>query len=149
MRFLRFLAFVLLLWAAAVCARDVNPYEILDVSPRANDGEIKRAYRKLSLRYHPDKQQGKSAEDVERAQDRFVKIQKAYEVLSDADKRRNYDMTGYADPKDAYTKPGGIRVVDDAARRPERREGEVGTPGGSSGGSDLPSPIQSTRRRPR
>jgi hypothetical protein len=42
MRFLRFLAFVLLLWAAAVCARDVNPYKILDVSPRANDGEIKR-----------------------------------------------------------------------------------------------------------
>ncbi|ACO67365.1 predicted protein, partial [Micromonas commoda] len=87
-------ALFILLWATAVCARDVDPYKILDVSRRANDGEIKRAYRKLSLRYHPDKQQGKSAEDVERAQDRFVKIQKAYEVLSDAEKRRNYDMTG-------------------------------------------------------
>ena len=145
MRFLRFLAFVLLLWAAAVCARDVNPYKILDVSPRANDGEIKRAYRKLSLRYHPDKQQGKSAEDVERAQDRFVKIQKAYEVLSDADKRRNYDMTGYADPKDAYTKPGG----DSGGRRRGAAPGAAGRGGWDTGGkfggfgSSQPDPINS------
>ena len=43
-------ALFILLWATAVCARDVDPYKILDVSRRANDGEIKRAYRKLSLR---------------------------------------------------------------------------------------------------
>lgn len=124
-------ALFILLWATAVCARDVDPYKILDVSRRANDGEIKRAYRKLSLRYHPDKQQGKSAEDVERAQDRFVKIQKAYEVLSDAEKRRNYDMTGYADPKDAYTKQQG---EPSNGRRRGAAPGAAGRGGWDTGG---------------
>ena len=72
-----------LLWATAVCARDVDPYKILDVSRRANDGEIKKAYRKLSLRYHPDKQHGKSEEEQALAASMFLKIKEAYELLSD------------------------------------------------------------------
>ena len=58
-------------------------------------------------------------------------------------------MTGYADPKDAYTKQQGEpSKVGAGARRPEQREGAVGTPGGSSAGSGSPRPIPSTQRRP-
>ena len=103
-----------LLGAATCAARDADPYKQLDVGRGASDSEIKKGYRKLSLKYHPDKQQGKSADDVERAQNRFMKIQKAYETLSDGEKKRNYDSTGYADPRDAYKDqpprgPGGHR----------------------------------------
>ena len=96
------LALLLVLLGATAWARDPDPYNLLDISRGAGDPEIKRAYRKLSLRFHPDKQQGKSAEEAEKAANKFMSIQKAYETLSDPEKRRNYDMTGFADPKDAW-----------------------------------------------
>jgi len=99
---------VLLLGFVSCAARDADPYRLLDISRGATESDIKKSYRKLSLKYHPDKQQGKAADEVEKAANKFMSIQKAYETLSDPEKKRNYDMTGFADPRDAYkSSPGG------------------------------------------
>ena len=64
-------------------------YEVLGVSRKASDKEVKQAYRRLARKYHPDVNPGdKSAEE------RFKEINNAYEVLSDADKRQKYDRFG-------------------------------------------------------
>ncbi|GJD11850.1 DnaJ protein ERDJ3B [Galdieria sulphuraria] len=68
---------------------DKNYYEILGVSRDAETSTIKRAYRKLSLKYHPDKNPGD-----EEAHKRFVEVANAYEILSDPGKRRRYDAYG-------------------------------------------------------
>lgn len=65
-----------------------NLYEILGISKSADENEIRKAYKKLCLTNHPDK--GGSAEE-------FQKIQKAYEILSDSNKRSIYDQTGMTD----------------------------------------------------
>lgn len=64
-------------------------YEILGVSRNASEQDIKNAYRKLALRYHPDRNPGD-----ERAQETFKKISIAYSILSDPNKRRQYDVSG-------------------------------------------------------
>jgi DnaJ-class molecular chaperone len=65
-------------------------YQILGVSKTASADEIKRAYRKMALQYHPDRNKGKEAEG------KFKEVTKAYEVLSDASKRQTYDQFGAA-----------------------------------------------------
>eukprot|EP01029_Cantina_marsupialis_P028988 TRINITY_DN778318_c0_g1_i1.p1 TRINITY_DN778318_c0_g1~~TRINITY_DN778318_c0_g1_i1.p1 ORF type:complete len:365 (-),score=115.15 TRINITY_DN778318_c0_g1_i1:181-1275(-) len=64
-------------------------YDILGVPKDASGGKIKKAFRKLSLKYHPDKNPGDEV-----AKDNFMKVNEAYEVLSDSDKRRVYDQGG-------------------------------------------------------
>ena len=66
-------------------------YEVLGVSKSASEDEIKKAYRKLAAKHHPDRNPG----DKE-AEAKFKEISSAYEVLSDKDKRQKYDMFGHA-----------------------------------------------------
>jgi molecular chaperone DnaJ len=66
-------------------------YEVLGVPRDADDGAIKRAYRQLARKYHPD-----VADDKVAAENHFKEINEAYEVLSDATKRANYDRFGHA-----------------------------------------------------
>lgn len=83
-------------------------YEILGVSKSANDSELKKAYRKLALKYHPDKNPG----DKE-AEEKFKEAAEAYEVLSDADKRARYDRFGHAGMKGGPSGFGGGMSMDD------------------------------------
>jgi len=76
-------------------------YDALGVSKTASQDEIKKAYRKLVRQYHPDKNQG----DKE-AEERFKEVQGAYDVLSDPEKRKQYDAFGSADGR-AGGFPGG------------------------------------------
>lgn len=67
-------------------------YEILGLSKGASEDEIKRAFRKLAIKYHPDKNPGDKA-----AEDKFKEINEAYQVLSDPKKKAHYDQFGTAD----------------------------------------------------
>jgi curved DNA-binding protein len=64
-------------------------YKILGINKSASTEEIKKAYRKLAMKYHPDRNKGDKA-----AESKFKEISEAYAVLSDADKRKQYDMFG-------------------------------------------------------
>lgn len=77
------------------CGEDY--YKILDVDKQADDDAIKKAYRKLALRLHPDKCKEEGAEDA------FKKVGEAFSVLSDSDKRQRYDQYGI----DALRQGGG------------------------------------------
>lgn len=66
-----------------------DPYQVLGVSREANESEIKKAYRKLALKHHPDKQT--TDESRRQASEIFAKISNAYEILSDPQKRQEYD----------------------------------------------------------
>lgn len=70
-------------------------YEVLGVSKNANDNEIKSSFRKLSLKYHPDRQVGKSEKEKKEAEEKFKEITEAYSVLSDKEKRQQYDQFGF------------------------------------------------------
>ena len=81
-------------------------YETLGVSRGASDDEIKKAYKKLALKYHPDKNK------EEGAADRFKEINEAYQVLSDKQKRAQYDNFGHAGAGGSPFGRGGFRGDD-------------------------------------
>src|SRR5688572_27351847 len=66
-------------------------YEILGVSKGSSQDEIKKAYRKVAMQYHPDRNPGDKV-----AEEKFKEAAEAYEILSDADKRSQYDRFGHA-----------------------------------------------------
>ena len=66
-------------------------YEVLGVSRGASDDEIKKAYRALAKKYHPDMNPGDKEAEV-----KFKEASEAYAVLSDADKKRQYDQFGHS-----------------------------------------------------
>ena len=80
---------VCLVLSALVCVSAEDYYKILGVSRTASPAQIKRAYRKLAVELHPDKNSG----DPD-ATDKFASVNNAYEVLSDSDKRSIYDRYG-------------------------------------------------------
>jgi len=73
-------------------AQKKDYYDILGVSRDADQKEIKKAYRKLAKKYHPDMNDG----DNEKAAEKFKEISEAYEILSDEDKRARYDQYGHS-----------------------------------------------------
>ncbi len=77
---------------------DFDPYAVLGVDDEATDRQIKRAYRKLSMKYHPDKNKGNAE-----ATEKFQEVAKAYEILSDGDKKALYDA-------------GGMELVEEGSR---------------------------------
>ena len=80
-------------------------YEVLGVDKNASEDEIKRAYKKLARKYHPDMNPG----DKE-AEEKFKEINEANEVLSDPEKKANYDQFGFAgtDPNYGAGQGGGF-----------------------------------------
>lgn len=94
-------------------------YKILGVSRDASDDDIKRAYRKLARKYHPDVNPGDSL-----SEDRFKKVNLAHEVLSDAEKRKLYDEFGEMGLKEGFN-PNSYRAYQRAA----------GAGGGGGGGN--------------
>ena len=69
-------------------------YSILGVNRNASEDEIKKAFKKLAMQLHPDKQQGKSEAEKKAAEEQFKDVNEAYSVLSNKDKRKQYDLYG-------------------------------------------------------
>jgi curved DNA-binding protein len=82
-------------------------YQILGVNKSAGDEEIKRAYRKLAMKYHPDKNPNKKE-----AEERFKEINEAYAVLSDKEKRKQYDTYGAEGFRQRFTQEDIFRGFD-------------------------------------
>jgi len=117
-------------------AASKNYYQILGVAPSATDEEIKKAYRQLAKKHHPD-----ANPDSDKAADRFKEISEAYSVLSDADQRKKYDLMRKLG---AFTGggPGGFRTRTSgspggARTGPTAEEFDFGNLGGFGGIGDF------------
>lgn len=75
-------------------------YSILGLSRSASDDKIKKAFRKMSLKYHPDRQNGKSEREKKEAEAKFKEVNSAYQILSDPEKKKMYDTYGVTDEND-------------------------------------------------
>ncbi len=86
---------------------ETDYYKTLGVSKTATDSEIKKAYRKLAMKYHPD-----HAKDDKSAEEKFKEVSEAYAVLSDKEKRQQYDTFGSTGFKQRYSKEDIFRGFD-------------------------------------
>jgi curved DNA-binding protein len=82
-------------------------YKILGIDKKASVAQIKKAYRKLALKYHPDKTEGDKAMEI-----KFKKISEAYAVLSDPEKKNQYDTYGSADFQQRFSQEDIFRNFD-------------------------------------
>ncbi len=87
-------------------------YEVLGVNKNASDDELKKAYRKMAIKYHPDRQQGKSDAEKKEAEEKFKEAAEAYDVLSDPNKRARYDQFGFAGDQMGGGFGGGMSMDD-------------------------------------
>ncbi len=110
---------------------DGDPYEVLGVPRDAEPDAIKRAYRRLALRYHPDRNPG----DLE-SEERFKRITRAYEILGDPVKRRTFDQTGRTDGMPDMSDMFGGFGMDDAMRAFRDFFGFGSPPGEEERGAD-------------
>lgn len=107
-------------------------YKVLGVERGAKDDEIKKSYRKLALKFHPDRNKGDK-----KAEERFKEISEAYAVLSDPEKRRQYDMVGDASFHQRYSQEDIFRGADFSSIFKEFDLGGMGGgPGGGQAGWD-------------
>ena len=90
MHWANFLVVFLLSFCEIVLAGE-DYYEILGIGRDADNRQIRKAFKKLALKHHPDKS------DEKDAQEKFMKINKAYETLKDEEKRKRYDRFGEED----------------------------------------------------
>ncbi|XP_074162293.1 dnaJ homolog subfamily C member 16 isoform X1 [Sminthopsis crassicaudata] len=90
---------VLVLILQILSALDFDPYRVLRVSRTASQADIKKAYKKLAREWHPDKNKDPGAED------KFIQISKAYEILSNEEKRSNFDRYGDVGENTGYHQP--------------------------------------------
>ncbi|GAG53991.1 unnamed protein product, partial [marine sediment metagenome] len=102
-------------------------YDVLGVSRDATENDIKLTYRRLARKFHPDMNKTDP-----NAKEKFIEVQEAYEVLSDSDKRRNYDRFGFSgvhvNMNDIFS--GGIPGIDELLR-------SIFGGGGSGGFGDI------------
>jgi molecular chaperone DnaJ len=82
-------------------------YEILGIDKNASQEDIKKAYRKIAIKYHPDKNPGDKA-----AEEHFKEAAEAYEVLSNSDKRAQYDRFGHSGMRGGFAGGGGMSMED-------------------------------------
>ncbi|KAM5132034.1 dnaJ homolog subfamily C member 16 [Mantella aurantiaca] len=95
---LRLLVFLILaLQILTTAATDFDPYRVLGISRTASQADIKKAYKKLAREWHPDKNKNPGAED------KFIQVSKAYEILSNEEKRTNYDRYGDLGENQGYS----------------------------------------------
>lgn len=114
-------------------------YDILGVSKDASQEDIKKSFRKLSLKYHPDRQNGKSEAEKKAAEEKFKEVSEAYDTLSDPNKKRAYDLgssgpTGFEeffrdmgggyDPFMGHTDPFGFSDIFGTRSRRRSQSGE-------------------------
>eukprot|EP00062_Callorhinchus_milii_P021154 gi/632977580/ref/XP_007905427.1/ PREDICTED: dnaJ homolog subfamily C member 16 [Callorhinchus milii] len=90
------LAIVLLLNSPLHQAIEFDPYKVLGVNRATTQGDIKKAYKRLAREWHPDKNRDPKAED------RFIQIGKAYQILSNEEKRQNFDRYGEAESQHTF-----------------------------------------------
>ncbi len=126
---------------------EADYYKTLGVDKNSSDGDIKKAYRKLAMKYHPDQTKGNKA-----AEEKFKKISEAYAVLSDKEKRKQYDTFGSDGFQQRYSQDDIFRNFDFGSIF---KEFGFGGPGPSSGGRNgmrfsfgNDSPFSSRGRRP-